>query len=65
MYKSFFAALGGEILALPLLALIVFVAVFGGIVFRALRRPAAEYGAAAALPLRSDDEESSHAERTP
>ncbi len=49
MYREFFV--NSPVLALPVLSLMLFIAVFAGIVVRTMRRRPAAYEAAAALPL--------------
>ena len=49
MYREFFAQ--SPVLALPILSLLIFIAVFAGIVLRTLRRRPATFAGVAALPL--------------
>lgn len=53
MYRDFFAH--SNVLALPVLALVIFIAVFAGIVAGVLRRRPESYHRAAALPLENGD----------
>ncbi len=46
-----------ELLALPLVALFLFIAVFAGIVVRVMRQPPSHYAAQEALPLGEDRHE--------
>jgi hypothetical protein len=53
MYREFFAH--SNVLALPILSLMIFIAVFAGIVARVMRRRPESYDGAAALPLDNGD----------
>jgi hypothetical protein len=52
MYAQFFH--GSSLLHLPILALVVFLVVFGTILVRTLRRPASSFAREEALPLQDD-----------
>lgn len=54
MYRDFFV--NSPVLALPVLSLAIFIAVFAGIVVRVMRRRPEAYDGAAALPLDHGDQ---------
>lgn len=54
MYSKLFAQGAAHILALPIVALLLFVAVFAFIVIRTMRRGSGEFAGMAALPLESE-----------
>lgn len=51
MYSKLFAHAAAHILVLPIVALLLFIAVFALVVTRTMRRRPSEYAGAAALPL--------------
>ena len=53
MYREFFAQ--HPMLALPVMSLVIFVAVFAMIVVRTMRRRPAQFDALAALPLDTEE----------
>ncbi len=53
MYREFFAQ--HPMLALPVMALVIFVAVFAMIVVRTMRRQPAQFDALASLPLDAEE----------
>lgn len=58
MYREFFAH--HPLLALPVLSLLLFVAVFAMIVARTLRRPPSQLTSLASLPFETSEEEVTH-----
>lgn len=54
MYREFFSQ--SPVLALPILSLMIFIAVFAGIVVRTMRRRPSTFEGVAALPLEDGKE---------
>jgi hypothetical protein len=54
MYRDFF--IRSPLLSYPLVALVLFMAVFASVLFRVLRRPAKHFESDARLPLGNDQE---------